>query len=103
MKFYDYNSKTFQKFFKNIGEKKNSPISVWEYIIIRSQFMLDMDNVINIIYQNNLKVDNKNKEKIIKILNNESKLINEIKYFMNNKKIINSMSYMIIDFDWNKL
>ena len=46
LKLYGYNENNFTYFFKGIGEKKYCPILIWEYIILRTQLLLNLDKII---------------------------------------------------------
>lgn len=103
LKFYGYNDETFKDFFNGTGVKCNCPIAAWEYIILRSELLLNVDAVADIVAITNWKITDKDVDRISKLLTINNQLINKIGYYMKYTEPIQNFSYMLIDFDWTKI
>lgn len=100
LKFYGYDNVTVTNFFEGIGEKHFSPILVSEYIILRSQLFLNIDAVSNLLGPTWMITQN-NKNHVLELMKTDNNLINKLSLFMEKTQPIKSVSYVIIDFDWN--
>jgi len=100
LKFYDYDKHNVMDFFLGIGEKKYSPIAIWEYVFLRAQLMLNLDAVLKIVH-NNWIIDRNNQTLLINLMTVDERMIQKVKKYMEYEPNIN-ISYTMIDFDWNK-
>lgn len=101
LKFFGYNNNNYKNFFNGIGEKKFSPILVWEYIIIRTQLLLNRDSIAEIMGNNIWRVNESNINDLIPLMKTDNNLLNKLSFFMENTNIISNISYLLVDFDWN--
>ena len=103
LKFFGYDENTFRDFFKGIGKKQQSPIYIWEYVIVRTQLLLNLDKVADLVGGNDeWRIDYSKVTAIVDLMKVNNEMINRIQYDMINTKPINNISYTIIDLDWNK-
>lgn len=107
LKFYGYNDKTYLEFFNNgsnnnnNSDKKYNPVLVWEYILLRTQLLIHLDTVVNLVGPTNFFANENNKHDIIGIMKINNDLINELFFFMQHTKPIKNISYTMIDFNWD--
>ncbi|AGC01780.1 hypothetical protein H012_gp685 [Acanthamoeba polyphaga moumouvirus] len=98
--FYGYNKKNIHEFFyKNTNNKlaEYNPILIWEYIILRSKLLLNLDN----FHWNNLSDLRVNRDNLIDTINFmkiDKDFVKKLKF---NCTFDNSFSYNLIDIDWN--
>lgn len=102
LKFYGYNDKTFTNFFQGIGEKKYCPIFIWEYVIVRTKFLIDLDGMAD-LFRDGWRIGTKQVGQLVKYAKTDNSLINELSFFMEKTKSISNISYTIIDMDWRKI
>lgn len=100
LKFFGYNNDNYRNFFNGRGEKKYVPILVWEYIIVRTQLLLEVNKIANLVGNDLWCIKKNNIESIVNIMRTDNNLINELSFFMKYTKPIDNISYTIIDFDW---
>lgn len=101
LKFYGYDEKTFYDFFKNKGNKHISTIAIWEYIILRTQLLLNVDKVCNLMGRT-WKITENNKDELIELMKIDDHFLDELFFFMKNTKPIDNISYSVIEFDLEK-
>lgn len=102
LKFYHYDSSNYMDFFRGIGEKKYAPIMVWEYIFVRTQLLLNLNELSNIMHNSDWRVDESNITNVVQLSQPTDKFIDYIDDFMAHTDPIKNISYLLIDFDWNK-
>lgn len=102
LKFYGFDSKTFKNFFTEKNEKIYCPIPIWEYVFFRTQLMLKISSVCECV-GNSWEIDNTNINQIIDLMNFDDFLIEKLSICMEKIEPINNLSYLLIDFDWNKI
>jgi hypothetical protein len=99
LKFYGYNKDTFRNFFQRHNKKNNSPIPIWEYIILRSQLFCNI-NKISILIKNNWKVINPHI--VVKMAEIDDNFLDKLSVLMDSQSLSNiSISYMMVDLNWN--
>ncbi|ANB50427.1 hypothetical protein [Powai lake megavirus] len=101
IKFYGYDCNNMDKFFSknDFSEKLFCPILIWEYVIIRTKLLLNIDKF-NWKSSQDLKITFVDISKIIKLTKINDSYIQKIKlcnYLQKNP----SFSYNLIDIDWN--
>lgn len=94
LKFYGYNSENFRNFFLGVGEKKYSPIPIWEYVILRTQLLLNIDEITELLIPQTISI-----ETMIRLTTPRNNLLNMIQVFMD-FPMPNNLSYVMIDLDW---
>lgn len=100
LKFYGYTANTFNDFFNGIGEIKYSPIPTWEYVMIRTQLLLHLDDILNIL-NNEWKININNINNIVNLIVKDNILLNKLTIFMLTVGQIKNISYTMIEFNWN--
>ena len=103
LKFYNYNKYNFMDFFENKGRKMFSHIHIWEYVIIRTQLLLNIDRVANLVGRYDWYVNEYDINSLLDLMLINKDFLNDISFFMNNTTINKSLSYKIIDIDWKKI
>ena len=103
LKFYGYDTYNFDDFFSENKLKEYAPIALWEYIILRTQLMLNLNGVIDLMCKSCWKVNSKNKDNLIKLMQIDSNLKDNIKYYMQDTRLDNSLSYKLLNFNWSKI
>lgn len=98
LKFYGYNSESYRDFFSNNGAMHTCPISIWEYVILRTQLLLNLDSVLSIL-DGNWKITSKNMDKIMSLMKIDNNLIDALYYPMM-QPLKNNISYILLDFNW---
>ncbi len=101
LKFFGYDNNTYENFFKNKGEKKFCPIPIWEYVILRAQLMLNLDIVCENVDDSWI-INNSNIDQIINLTNIDNIFIQKLHTYMTQTSFDQNISYLIIEFDWNK-
>lgn len=102
LKFFGYTKYTFIDFFKGSGNYVYSPISICEYVFIRSQLFVNINKFFSIIDKSKYKITMMNLNSVKKLFIISNELIKKINNYFN-LEICNNFSYMIIDFYWIKL
>ena len=97
LKFYGYNQNTYTLFFEK-GKPHVAPITLWEYIFLRTMLLLNLNNTINTI-PNNYQITDP--QIVIDLLNNDNDLINNLMQYMS-KPFNRNVSYNAVDIDWLK-
>lgn len=98
LKLYGYNHQTFRNFFDGIGQKNYSPIYIWEYVILRSQLLINLNKITDDIVADWRVI---NSHKIIDLMRINNKMIDEIQLVMAYTNPIDNLSYTAIELDWN--
>lgn len=102
LKFYGYDNDSYINFFKRDEIKNYSPISIWEYVIVRTQLFINLDKVANILGERAAwSIDSSNVHNIIDLMKTDDVLLDELSFFMEKSNPIKNISYIMIDFDWN--
>ena len=101
LKIFGYDKDTWRSFFENDSNKiMSSPIYTFEYILMRTSLMLNIDSIIDAI-DDDLGVNNS--ETIKKyILPNDNMFI-QLSTYMRTNNYDNNISYLLVDFDWNDI
>ncbi|AYV85602.1 MAG: hypothetical protein Satyrvirus25_7 [Satyrvirus sp.] len=100
IKFFGYGQNNFVTFFE---KNNNSPISVKEYVILRSQLFLNSNSLTEILnLSDSWAVDTNNKNGIIKLMEIDDNLVNILSMFIEKTVPIKNLSYTMVDFAWNK-
>lgn len=97
LRFFGYTSKTCRKFFQGIGEKKISPIAIWEYILLRTSLVYRLEEASQILHE----TDWVGELSIVQLMQVNDDLIDQISYYLSTTGI-DSLSYILIDFNWDK-
>ncbi|BCS82956.1 hypothetical protein QLL95_gp1167 [Cotonvirus japonicus] len=99
MKFFGYNFEKVDDFFNGIGKiKYDCPILIWEYIILRSQLLLNIGH----IDVNDWKINTNNINDTVQLILIDDNFIHLVKSFIKNiKDSDKNISYNLIDIDWN--
>lgn len=103
LKFYNYDKHNFMNFFENKEKKMFSYIHIWEYIIIRTQLLLNLNKVANLMGKYNWYVNEYNVNNLLDLMIINKNFLNDISFFMENTIMNKSLSYKIIDIDWKKI
>lgn len=103
IKFYKYDINNFDDFFSENKLKDYAPIALWEYIILRTQLMLNLNSVIELMSKTFWRVTDKNKNELIKLMTIDSNLKERVKYYLYDNHIDNSLCYKLLNFNWNKI
>lgn len=98
--FLGYTANNFNNFFNGIGPKHYMPIMIWEYIFLRTQMLLNLDNIVTIL-QTDWMVNNDNKKEIILFVKINNHFLDELYLAMLNLASMDNISYTAIDLDWN--
>jgi len=99
LKFYDYDE-DWPNFFQGIGKSKYSPILTWEYVIVRTQLLLNLNQVADLVIPG-WKITPNNLKGIVNLMKIDNNFMNELSFFMSNTKPINNISYTAIEIDWD--
>lgn len=99
LKFYGYDTLTLHDFFDNVGKTMNSPIYIWEYVVLRTVFF---DNMSQIFPTNDFKMNDINKKKLQKF-ENRSALLEKLMNYISKINGMGNVSYMMLDVDWNSI
>lgn len=113
---YGYTDNTVGKFFNGDTEKNYSPIYIWEYVVLRTQLMLNLVLVCQLVdrvggntYSGvNWAINNVIVDDIVDVMKVDNKMIELLKYYVQiigntrTGDIVN-MSYTVIELDWNLL
>ncbi|QTF49116.1 hypothetical protein qu_221 [Acanthamoeba polyphaga mimivirus] len=104
LKLYGYNSHNLHEFFSGQNlQPKYSPIPSWEYIILRTQLLLNI-NEMNEFFPENLKINNLNLDKFLSLIEINNDFIELIKSFIFSiTNLRKNISYNLIDINWNCL
>jgi hypothetical protein len=97
LKFYGYNQDNYKTFFKN---KKHDKL-LWEYIVLRTILLLNLDRVM-LIVPDDYKVTKKNINNLLNLLD-VNDLIKQLKPFIELSYIDDCISFLAIDLDWSKI
>lgn len=101
LKFYGYNNANYTDFFKKKIHSHKQPIYLWEYIFVRTQLMLCINDMMRLICPS-YSVNKDNYDQIMNIITNDEQLIESL----SNKHLWNvnfdSASYLLFDIDWNR-
>lgn len=100
--FYGYNADNLETFFTNRSRLLWSPIACWEYIIIRTIFLRNIDKLFDIwtLDQNfNLRVTNNNINDIISIFELDDSFIKDLKKMIPMANQTQSLSYTLYELD----
>lgn len=104
LRFYGYNQNNFINFFEksNISGdiKMFSPIPIWEYIILRTQLLLNMSKLIKSI-KNDWRINEKNRNAIVNLMKINKNFMDKLKIIFETTDMCNNISYTIVDFNWN--
>ena len=102
-KFYGYNYGTYGNFFNGVGQRvATPPISIWEYIVIRTQLLLNLNQVAAVVGYN-WRVTASNIENLQRLMKIDNNMMNSISKMMKNTHVIPSISYTLIDLNWNTI
>ncbi|XWV25679.1 hypothetical protein QJ856_gp0074 [Tupanvirus deep ocean] len=101
LKFYEYDHKSFYDFFNGVGRKNHCPIYIWEYVILRTQLFSKINEIFELL-DDTLNISQDNKDNIINTMKIDNNLLNELSFFMKMQNST-SISYLMIDIDWNLL
>lgn len=102
LKFYGYNNKTFINFFRGIGKKNSAPIYIWEYVILRTQLLLNLEKVASLIGGKNMwRINSKTNTEIIDLMKIDDNMIEILAYYFTNTTPIKNISYTLISLKWN--
>lgn len=104
LKFFGYDHKNVVSFFRHdtnfsFGDKKSSPIYVWEYIILRANLLQNLNKVSEIV-ADSWKITSQNRNQIIKLMKDTDSFINKIQILMKTTQVLNNISYTVIDYNW---
>jgi len=107
LKFYDYDSNTVYHFFAGIGQKKYSPILVWEYILLRTIMLQHLNEMLELV-PDNYRVNAGASVNIRKLLLRNNDLSDQMRLFIDkihdlDDSSVLSVSYLMIDLDWNRI
>lgn len=102
LKHYGYDCNNFMDFFNGIGQKKYSPIYLWEYVFLRTQLLIHMEEVLDML-DDNLVIKREYISKFIDILTFDDTTLGEIKRSMCEHPISYNVSYMMYDLNWNSV
>uniref|UniRef100_A0A6C0CAF6 Uncharacterized protein n=1 Tax=viral metagenome TaxID=1070528 RepID=A0A6C0CAF6_9ZZZZ len=94
LKFYGYDSATYENFFKGIGHKNSEAIPLWEYIFLRTICMMNMTFFPSNYVMNDVAT-------FVKLLKNDRQLVENLEKYMSGPMDLN-ISYNMIDLDWEK-
>lgn len=101
LRFYGYSKDDYQNFFYNIGEKNFSPIATWEYVVLRTQLLLNMNHVGAIT--RNWQTNRQNCYQIISLMKIDKNLINDLSFFFKQTATTPNISYTMVDLDWTRI
>lgn len=103
LKFYGFNKDTYKDFLTNKIQQNNKifcPIPIWEYVFFRAQLMLNFATVCECT-SDSWKINHTNLKQIIDLTNIDESFVQKLGVYMKNNRLINNISYLLIDFDWN--
>lgn len=100
LKFYGYDKYTYQFFFQKNDKRNQSPIPIWEYVILRSQLFCNIDKI-TYLRRKNWYIDDP--FAIIKMMEIDENFLYKLSIQMSDEKIFDnlSVSYVTIDLDWS--
>lgn len=101
LKFYHYHQGTFRQFFIDSEKKLYNPIYVWEYIILRSNLLCHLDDLLTGL-QDDFRIDDTSFDKIIHLFEIDEEFMDQLEEFM----MVDhgeSVSYLLVDLDWRKI
>lgn len=98
--FLGYNANNFKNFFYQTNPKHKMPILIWEYLFLRTQMLLNITNIANIV-QPNWYITNNNINLLVKNLEIDNDYLNKLSIAMNNLVLFDNISFTLIDIDWN--
>lgn len=112
LKFYGYDENTINDFFNSMRSKNDlvannknySPIFIWEYVILRTQLLLNVDHISDLFFRPILepwRIDSATKNKILDLMRITDQTIEMIKFNMVHYEPIKNVSYAAIDLNWN--
>ena len=100
LKFFNYDHTTYYNFFKDVGEKYDAPIPIWEYVILRTLLMLNLDTICQIIDDSWL-INDSNINNIVNLMTIDDVFIKKMDFFIKKTDPIANVSYVMIDLNWN--
>lgn len=102
LQFYGYNHQTVSKFFDGSDSKRHRcRIAIWEYVMIRTQILMNVDQTIGKLYPS-FYVTQYNCDEFIRNISSDKQLLDDIldvEKYPDNK----SISYLFYDVDWKKI
>lgn len=98
-----YNQNNYKQFFADTGRRVSCRVRIWEYVILRTQLLLNMNLLTDDIstylpYKEGWRLDNDS----ITELMLPTTMIEELTYYMK-LNFSNNLSYSLIDFEWSLL
>ena len=97
LKFYDLSHRTLRGFFENKIPIISSPICIWEYVLIRTILLNDINHLTNIT---EFRLRDNTKQAIIDICH--SNIYDNLVKFMKYPRLTN-ISYVCFDIDWTRI
>ena len=102
LKLYGYDKNTYTDFFSNNLVEIESPIAVWEYILLRTQLLININEVAKLVGDTWI-IHANDCENFLELTKISSHFINDLLFFMSNTEPINNLSYTMVEVDWNKI
>jgi len=105
LKFYGYNDLTYESFFNPTPDnhdltKSWSPIQTWEYIFVRTNLLLKLDNLSRLT---NWQLNKSTSQLIRDVTEDHTELVIHLKPYMKSTYVLTNISYTCIEPDWSKL
>lgn len=101
LKFLGFKGDTLDQLFNGTNKKIKVPIQICEYVILRTQLLLNLNKVLKII--DNWKINNINVNKIIEHMQINNNFINILKKYIDNISPDSNISYSAFDLKWHIL
>jgi hypothetical protein len=96
LKYNGYTSTTYMNFFRGIGDKHECPIQIWEYVLLRTIFMNNLEKLAGVY-----KIDHDNIKILMSTLKDKS-FFDVLKKFMDYDEL-DHIGYVLVDIDWTKI
>lgn len=98
LKLYQYDVNNYKDFFNMKGDQKYCRISIWEYVVLRTQLLLNLDLVCNLVDANWTNIHDINQ--MTDLMKPTDKMIYPLKEYMT-MEFSRNVPYTLINLDWN--